>query len=1030
MFLSDASLKRPIAMSTIIFALVVVGLFSYIKLGVDFFPRIDFPYVTVFTVYPGAGPKEVETLISQVIEDAVSEVDGVKHVRSTSMENISQVFIEFEMGINVDFAAIDVREKVDSVKSNLPDDAEPPSILKFDVNAKPIMNLAVTGDKPLNILYDLADDLIKDQLARVPGTASVDIIGGKHREIQILVDQDKLASHHLSIMNVVRALSAENIDLPAGHITEKHYEYIVRMEGEFDRVEEISHIDIQTPLGKTIPITDVANIVDTFEEQRELAKYRGQECVGLILKKRADSNTVKVVEGIRKQLGIINQMLPAGVEIKVVNDDAGFIKNSVSDVVNNMLIGIVLTAIILYLFLHNLKATAIVAIAMPVSVVSTFSLMYFAGFTLNVMSLMALAISIGILVTNAVIVLENIHRHIDMGHTPRKSAALGTSEIALAVVGSTLTNVVVFVPIAFMSGIVGQFFSQFGLTVTFATIVSLFISFTLTPILSSKLLKKNEKDKKGWLNKVFGLWDLFYERLAEIYKILIGTMLKHRWIVIVLSIIAFFSSMTVVKYLGSEMITEPDRAEVTVSIEMPPGTSLEDTNKTFIRAEEIISEKFRDVVTATYVRIGKIEGLFGKSSEGVHLGEMLVLLTDKKDRDKTVYEIMREMRRELLIIPAATIIASQPSAIGGAEAPLQVEVSGYDLEKLHTLSKRVSKIILQTDGATDVDTTWRSGKPEISIKPKRQRIKDFGLTVAQVAGVLRANLEGVVATEYRVGSKEYDIRVKLTESSRKSVDYVKEFLIPLHNGSTVPLYAISDISEAEGPTQIIRKDKQRLVIISSNMSGRRSLGDVARDIKMNTDLMTMAPGYRIFFGGMVERMEESFADIFIAFIMAVILTYLVLTALLESFLQPLTIMLTMPLALIGVFLSLFITGKTISIFSMMAVVMLVGIVVNNGILLIDYTTVLRAKGLSRDEALLDACPTRLRPIIMSNLAIMLGMTPLAFGMGWGAEMRSPMAIVSIGGLIVSTCLTLFVIPTVYTLFDDLANLFSTSAKIT
>ena len=1029
MFLSNASLKRPIAISTIVFALVVIGAFSYTKLGLDFMPSIDLPYVTIFTVYPGAGPEEVETLVSEVIEDAVSEVDGVKHVRSTSMENISQVFVEFEMGRDVDFAAIDVRGKVDLIKSKLPEDAEEPTILKFDINAKPVMNLVVVGTRPTNELYDLADDLIKDQFTKISGMASVDVIGGKRREIQILVDQNSLAAHGISIMHVIAALAEENINLPSGHVTEDRVEYTIRLEGEFDRVDEMRLVDIQTPSGKTIRITDVAEIRDTFEEQRELAKYNGQECVGLVLKKRADANTVRVVERVKEKLAGIRQSLPPGVGIEVVSDDADFIQGSVDDVIENMLIGVLLTAVILFLFLHNFKGTFIAAVSMPASIIATFTLIHFAGFTLNVMSLMALGISIGVLVTNAVVVLENIHRHMALGDSPRDAAEKGTSEIALAVLGSTLTNVVVFLPIAFMSGLVGQFFMQFGLTVTFATVVSLLISFTLTPILSAKLLKQEDLQprQKGFRAWFFGKWDKAYDRFAKSYRALLGHALRQRWAVIAVSVAAFIGSMAVIKHLGVEMITEPDQAKLTISVEMPPGTPMTVTNKTLVKVEEIVTEEFKDVVTATYVKLGKIEGLFGKSGQGVHLGEMLVLLKDKNDRDRTINEIMREVRQALSRVPSAIIIVRQPTPMGGGEAPLQIEVSGYDFDRLHDISSEVYKTTTDTDGASDVDTTLRSGKPELSIVPKRQKIKDHGLTVAQVAGVLRANIEGFVATEYRVGDKEHDIRVKLAESGRRSIDQVGGFLVPLRDGSTIPLSEVAVIAEAEGPTQIIRKNKQRLVIVSANISGR-SLGEVADDIKEHTDAMGLPPGYGIFYGGMVEMMKESFADILVTFVMAIILIYLVLAALLESYVQPFTIMLTLPLALIGVFLSLYITGKTINIFSMMAVVMLVGIVVNNAILLIDYTTVLRSKGKSREEALLEACPTRLRPIIMTNLATIFGMLPIAIGMGWGAEIRSPMAIVTIGGLIVSACLTLLVIPVVYTVLDDIAGRFTKSVN--
>ena len=1027
MFLSDISLKRPIAMSTVIFALIVIGAFSYQRLNIEFLPKVDFPYVTVTTQYPGAGPKEIETLISKEIEDAVSEVDGIKHVRSTSMENISQVFIEFELGTNVDFAAIDVREKVDAIKSDLPDDAEAPIILKYDVNAKPIMNLAIIGKRPLNEIYDFVDKIIKDQLTKIPGVASVDIVGGKRREIQILVDQDQLIARNINITDIIQALKNSNIDLPSGHITEKYYEYTVRLDGEFDQVEQMKAIELHIQKGhevKTIPLIEIAEIKDAFEEQRELAYYNGQECVGLVIKKRADANTVKSVERVRKALSQINTMIPQDIQLQVVNDDSKFIKYSVKDVVDNIILGIMLTAIVLYLFLHDIKSTVIAGVSMPVSIVSTFSLMHFAGFTLNIMSLMALAISVGVLVTNSIIVIENIHRYISTGLNSKESAAKGTAEIALAVMGSTLTNVVVFLPIAFMSGIVGQFFMQFGLSVTFATLVSLFISFTLTPILFVKLFSNKvseQKKKENLLTRALAKWDLLYDWLAEKYLKILCWTLSRRLITILGSSVLFIAAMQIPKYLGSEMTTEPDRAELTITAEMPPGYTLDRTRKAFIKIDKIVSEKFKDVITGRYIKIGKIEGLFGKSSQGIHLGELLVTLTDKSDRKETVYQIIEKIRQALSNnIPAATIIVQQPSAIGGSEAPILIEVLGYKLEKLHQISENISKKLEQTKGTRNIDTTWRAGKPEISVTPMRQRLHDYGLTAAQVAYILRANLQGMVASVYRVDNKEYDIRVKLSEADRSRIDQVKSFYVPLHNGASIPLYNVAQVSQKEGPTQIIRKNKQRVVILSSNNIGR-SIGEIWEEMKSYTDNLNMPPGYSVYYGGMIEMMQESFADILLAFLMAVILTYLVLAALLESFIQPFTILLTLPLALIGVFLALFVTNNTISIFSMMAVVMLVGIVVNNGILLIDYTTILRNEGRSRIDALQEACKTRLRPILMTTIATILGMVPLALGLGWGAEMRAPMAIVSIGGLMVSMVLSLVVIPTVYTLFDDLKN---------
>ncbi|MEW6359478.1 MAG: efflux RND transporter permease subunit [Planctomycetota bacterium] len=1028
MFLSNASLKRPIAMTTFILALVVLGAFSYTRLGLDFLPQVDFPYVSVITVYQGAGPREIETLVTQEIEDAVSSVDGVKHVRSTSMEDVSQVFIEFEMGVDVDIAAIDVREKVEEIKRELPDDAETPAILKFDVNAAPVANVALFGARPLNELWEFTDDYLKDQIGRIAGIASVDVIGGKKREIRISVDELKLCSRGLSVLHVVKRLEKENLDLPSGHITEKGREFTIRTDGEFDTVDEIRNLELVTPDGDPLHLRDVAEVDDTFEEQRQLARYKGQECVGLVVKKRADANTVQVVDKMTKELGKIRKSLPPGMQLEIASEESGFVRASVRDVQESMFIGIVLTAVILYLFLHNLRVTFIVAITMPVSVVSTFLLIYMAGFTMNIMSLMGLAISIGVLVDNSILVLENIYRHLSEGASPTDAAGRGTSQIATAVTGSTLTNVVVFVPIAFMSGIVGQFFFQFGLTVTFATFISLLMSFTLTPILSSLLLRGPGgpvRWKYSPLSVLFGSWDWGFAAVRSTYRRLLAFALRHRGLTIVAALAIFLSSFIAVPFIGVEFVTEPDRAKAVVFVEMPPGTPLEKTNVVLQEIERRVCSM--PEILHTFTILGKQEGLFGRTSEGVHLGQITVSLTDRWERKKTAKQVIDDMRVALADIPGPIVIVQEPAAIGGAEAPLQIEVTGLDLDRLQDVANKVIEVTRNTAGAVDVDTTWRSGKPEVVARPDRMRIAAHGLSVSDIATVLRAYVEGIVASEYRVGNKEYDIRVKLCESDRSYAARVRDMKIPCADGETIPLINLARVEDRSGPTQILRKNKRRMIVVSANLSGR-PLGNVVQDIDAALKKMGFPSGYDYFFGGKTEAMEEAFADIFMALYLAVILVYLVLAALLESFVQPFTIMLTLPLALIGVFLSLYITGKTISIFSLMGVVMLVGIVVNNAIVIIDFTTTLRGQGVGRSEALLQACTIRLRPMSMTTITTVLGMLPLAMAMGWGGEMRAPMAIVSIGGLLVSSLLTLLVIPVVYTVFDDIASLITRSRR--
>ena len=1020
MVLSDAALKRPIATSTVVFAVIIIGFFTINRIGIDFLPRIDFPYITIMTVYPGAGPQEVETLISKKIEDAVSEVDGIKYIRSVSTENISQVFIEFELGIDVDFAAIDVREKIDGVKRSLSDEAEDPVILKVDINAKPVMNLVLYGDKNMRELYDLADQTLRDQLSQIPGMASVDIIGGRQREIQVLVDGRRLAAHELSILDVIAAIGRENLDLPSGHITESRIEYTVRFEGEFDRVEDIARVEIPLRTGHTIRVSDVAKVVDGFKEQRILSRYNGTECVTLRLKKKADANTVTVVDNIFERLDSLINLLPDGVTLEIANDDSAFVRYSVSDLQQNMIVGILLTMAILYLFLHNLRATIVAAVAIPISLIATMIPIYFAGFTLNNMTLMALALSVGILVMNAIVVLENIYRHLNSGASPYQAARKGTSEIALAVFGSASTNIVVFLPIAFMSGLVGQFFYEFGVSVVFATVVSLLVSFTITPILASKLAKKVDyaNQRKGPIYLVFNLWDFVYSLLEKIYGAALRRSVRWRWVVIIIALVCLFGSTRLAKYIGSDLITESDRAEATVTVEMPPGTNIGRTSRIVEHIEKIILEL--PEVKTTLSTVGKIEGLFGKSTDGVHVAQILILLVDKNDREKNIDDILADIRKSLADIPDAKILVMQPIGVGGVEAPIQLEITGADLTELKQISGKILALTQEIPGTVDVDTTWRSGKPEVSIFPDRKRLADYGFNVSTFAATMRAYLEGSVAGQFREKDEEYDIRIKLREMDKSNADLLGKLLITLPKGRAVPVSHFAKLENDVGPTQILRKDKQRLVVVSTDTLGK-SIGEVAVGIDEGIAKIDLPVGYRTHQGGNVEHMKESFADILMAFGLAIILTYLVLAAILESYVQPFSIMLTVPLAIIGVLIGLYITKETFNIFSMMAVVMLVGVVVNNAILIIDYALLLMNKGEKRNASLIRASVVRLRPILMTTLAAAVAMLPLALALGWGAEMRSSMAIASIGGLLSSAALTLFVVPVMYTYLDDMAQ---------
>ncbi|MFQ5707545.1 MAG: efflux RND transporter permease subunit, partial [bacterium] len=1026
MFLSKVSIKRPVLMTMVIMSFVVIGLYSYFQLAVDLTPDVDFPVVTITTVYPGAGPKEIETLIIEKIEDEVSTISGVKHVQAVAREGVAIMIVEFEVGTDVDIVAIEVKDKIDLIKSDLPDDAEDPVVSKFDINAQPVLDLAVSSPRPLAEVYRLVDDVIKDRLSRVPGVASIDIFGGKEREILISVRRDRLRAYGLSILDVVGSIAASNLDIPGGHIKQGTKEYTVRLDGEFDEVDQIRKVRLASFSNPNpIKLTEVADVIDSFEEQRDLARYESKPAVGLSVVKKGDANSVQVAKGVKKEIARLADVLPGDVRIEVARDRSVFIERSINDVMSNLFIGILLTALVLYLFLHNIQGTIIAAIAMPTSIIATFTLILFAGFTLNFMSLMGLAISVGILVANSIVVLENIIHRIQMGEKPVTAADVGTAEIALAVVASTLTNIVVFTPIAFMSGIVGQFFRQFGLTVAFATIFSLIVSFTLTPMLAAKLLKQqndHEEQKRGPLYRFGQWWDALYEDLATGYKSALNWALRHRPPVMVLNTAIFLASLFLMRFIGSEFFTPSDEGQIDVTLEMPAGTRLEQTDKSLRRVEQTLSKI--PEVKSIYTILGRIDaGGLAASTEGVEVGQMAVKLVDKDKRERATKEVAKEMLSKLAVIPAADITVKPTNPFGGAQADLQIELTGDDMNVLNDLAGQLMNIVRKTKGTTSVKSSWKVGKPEIKIIPDRDRIAEHGLTVGQVASAVRASIEGQVASEYRVGDHEYDMRVRFADADKNNIDQVRDILLRGADGQVIPIAEVADIELGAGPTQISRKDKKRLVTVTANIA-QRSLGEVQADIEAQLQQLHLPPGYGVFFGGQSERQAESFANILQALLLAIILTYMALAAILESYIHPITIMMTLPLGLVGVILSLLITGATLSIFSMMAMVMLVGIVVNNGILLLDYTHVLRERGMEIMEAIVKACSERLRPIIMMNLAVALGMLPLALGLGEGSETRAPMAIVSIGGIMTSTIFTVFLIPVIYLTFEKIKMRFA------
>ncbi len=1004
-------IARPVMTTMLVVVMLVMGIYSYSHLVTELIPSLDFPVVVVTTIYPGAAPGEVESQVTKKIEDAVATLANIDELTSTSMESMSQVVVQFELEVKEDQASIDVKDKVDAIVGDLPENAEAPVITKFDIAGEAVVELAVSGPRPLPELYEIVDKRLKDRLSRVAGVAEVDIIGTQERQIRVAVRPERLRAYGLTLGDVLAVLAASNLNVPVGHITRQGGEVNVRMLGEVRDPAELADFRLNLPAGGTIPLSEVASIVDTTEEVREASAWNGEPAITVAIKKRSDGNEIAVADGVFAALDDLRGELDPDISIDLVRETASFVRESRADVLSNIAVGIVLTGLLLFLFLHDWRQTLIAAVAMPVSVVASFMLMEAAGFTLNVMSLMALGISIGTLVTNSIVVLENVSRLVNEGVEPREAAARGTGEVGVAVLASTLTNVVVFTPIAFMSGIVGRFFLQFGLTVVFATLFSLVVSFTMVPMLAGRMLRPGSGLGHGRdpFSRSIRAWDRFYVGLEGGYRRTLAWSLEHRWVPLVATGVVFAAALALFGFVGGGFFPLIDSAKVQVSIELPAGTSLARTREV---ADTVARElRLEPDVEGTLVKVGG-------EQRGIEDADIFIRLVDKRERDDSVLDFMNRIRPRLARVPDAKITVYSLGGGGGVEADVVLEVTGDEAQALTTAGGLVYALVQDIPGLVEVHSSDQSGKPEIRVLPRRQQLAGLGLLAGQVGSNLRTAYEGEQAGVYREGGQEYEVVVRFADADRGDAGYLSDLPLATSSGAVVPLADVARLEQGRGDPTILHTEKQRLVKITANIA-EGSLSTKRALIDAELANLELPAGVNVKYGGDAETQDESFAAIFEALLLAIILIYIVMAAILESFIHPITVMLTLPLSLIGMAISLFLSGQEINIMSLMALVMMVGIVVNNAILLLDYTAQVRARGLGVREALLEACPTKLRAIVMANLAIALGMLPQLVSQGSGSEFRAPMAVVQIGGVLVSAVFTLYVVPVVYTMFDRL-----------
>lgn len=1026
MNIADFAVRRPVATSCLIIGLTFLGLNAFRQMGLELMPKVDVPFITVVTIYPGAAPDELEIDVAKRIEDAVSSIEGLRHVSSVCMENVCQTLLEFEMEVDVDIAATDVREKLDLIRSDLPEDVEDPIIQKFDVNAKPVATMALVGDLSIDELYDYADNELRDQLTVIQGVADVQLIGGAKREVHLQLDREKLAARGLTTMDVVKAVEAGVKSIPAGRIREAGTEYSVKFDADYETIAGLNDLEIANQEGKRCHLRDVGKAVLATEEIRQRANLNNKPAIAIKVVKKAEANPVAVANAVKKAINRINRELPAGMQLVWVTDDATFIEAMNMDAWKNVVIGIILTAAILFFFLYELRSLFVVAVTMPLTIIIGLFFMQAVGYTLNTSTLIAIGLSVGILVTNSIVVLEAIVKRLNELGDPKEAARLGASEVFVAVLASAVTNVVVLFPLAVMKTRVGLFIAPLAMTMFILTLVSLFISFTLTPMLCSLILKPHT-GKRSLLRRLGEGFDRILSANIAFYRWLLKFTEHYRVVggLILLGVVAMLvHAFWVAGKLGTGFFTETDLGEVYVRMEFPTYYDLAATTARIQEAQRRLEgmPELKHILTT----IGKAEAVLGQSSEGVYLGQILLVFSQRTERSLSIYQLMDMVNQRLRNFPDARIVVSQASLIGGQTTPVEMEIVGQDLRELDQLAIDSLQIARNIPGVLSPDTSVREPKPEIRVRPRRPILGDIDSPAVGIGLTLRGNLEGIKAGTFksRETARNYDIVVKFSEEQGKQ--QVAGFLFPGGEGHALILATLGTVEERKVPIQIIRKDKQRIAKMTAQLAPDLPLGTAVQLISQAVDQrLSFPPGYRYEFGGIYETMQEGLGGLVEAFIISVVLVFLALAAIIESFKRTFLVVVAVPLALIGTFWALAIAGQSLDIFAVMGIVMMTGIVVNNAILIIDQFNILVAQGIPRHEAMIQAACNRFRPIVMITLAAVLGMLPLALGRGIGAEPRVGVGVATVGGILVSGILTLIVIPILY----DVATRSGNSRKV-
>ncbi|MGK6351440.1 efflux RND transporter permease subunit [Parapedobacter sp. DT-150] len=1031
MKIAEISIKRPSIVIVVFTVLTLLGIMSYFSLNYELLPKFTPAVVSITTMYPGASPSEVENTVTKKIEDAVASLENIKKLDATSYESLSMVVIELNSEADVDYSLNDAQRKVNAILSELPDDAEAPSLAKFSLDDLPILTLATTGSIDEAAFYDLIDKRVQPVLSRVAGVAQVNLIGGQEREIQVSIDASKLEGYGLSIAQVQQAILTSNLDFPTGSVKTENQDILVRLAGKYKSVDELRNLVIATPTGGAqIRIRDIADVQDTQKDVDKIARVDQKSALVVQVLKQSDANAVEVSEGIQQSIGELMQTYQKeGLQINIANDSSTYTLESANAVIFDLFLAVILVAVVMLFFLHSLRNAVIVMVAIPASLIATFIGINLFGYTLNLMSLLGLSLVVGILVDDAIVVIENIYRHMEMGKNKVRASYDAAKEIGFTVISITMVIVVVFFPIAISTGMVSDILREFCVVVVIATLLSLLASFTIVPLLTSRFGKLERVSDKN----IFGRFILWFENQLHRFTRWVTGVLKwslgHKFITLALVTVLLFASFGLLAggFIGGEFFAQGDRGEFLVQIEMPKDASIEQTNQMTQRAEAFLQKK--PEIVSMITTVGQSSDAMAGALSTMYKSEITVKLVEKKEREDPSNIYAAKIKRELEKVLVGAKIKTVPiSIVGFAEqAPLEMVVIGSDLDSVLTYAEDVLALVRKIPGTSEAKLSVEAGTPEITVEVDRDKMAALGLNLQTVGATMQTAFNGNTDGKYRSGEYEYDINIRFDDYDRKNVEDVSNLLFANNSGQLIRLSQFATIREGSGPSQLERRDKSTAVKVQSQVVGR-PVSSIAADLEGQMDQLHVPSGVSYVWSGDMEQQSEGFGTLGIALLASVLLVYFIMVALYDSFVYPLVVMFSIPLSIIGALLALALTNNTLNIFTILGLIMLIGLVAKNAIILVDFTNHLKAEGKSTREALILANQARLRPILMTTIAMVFGMFPIAIATGPSAEWKNGLAWVIIGGLVSSLFLTLIVVPVIYQMVDNLLHRFGLDKK--